>query len=127
MQSIAPLSKRSSTSMGKYGKLPLNADRKSGTLPATVPVTASVWYALYAEGPKSDIWMPNIRRRPRRDSCVRGGSEDSQQASAEYFVKLDRQAPRFSRRVAFWRSQAEKDHVYAQFRQARSYMRTYWK
>ena len=41
-------------------------------------------------------------------------------ASAEYFIKWIDQLHDLAEEWPFWRSQAEKDHVYAQFRQARA-------
>jgi TolB protein len=122
VQSIAPLSKAVIYHNGQVWKeLPLHADQKSATFTAAVPVTASGWYALYAEGPKSDYL--DVAYSQASTNAIRvyvGDQKIRNTASAEYFVKWIDQLHDLAEEWPFWRSQAEKDHVYAQFRQARS-------
>lgn len=122
VQSIAPLSKAVIYHNGQVWKeLPLSADNKSATFSATVPVTASGWYALYAEGPKSAYL--DVAYSQASTNAIRvyvGDQKIRNKASAEYFVKWIDQLHDLAEAWPFWRSQAEKDHVYAQFRQARA-------
>ena len=104
-----------------WKELPLSADQKSATLTATVPVTASGWYALYAEGPKSGYLDAAYSQASTNAIRVYVGDQKIRnKASAEYFVKWIDKLHDLAEEWPFWRSQAEKDHVYAQFRQARA-------
>jgi hypothetical protein len=106
----------------------LSADRKSADFRKTLRVPHSGWYHLRAEGSPNDrypldtsfaqgftnpVWM-TVGDRPVRN-----------RAAAEYCLKwidlLQKQAEAWPD----WRSQKEKDHVYAQFEEARAIYRRF--
>jgi TolB protein len=122
VQSITPLSKVVVHHNGTIWKeLTLSADKLSATLNAKAPVTASGWYSLYAEGeptPMLDTTYPQAATNAVR---VYVGNQRIRNAqSAEYFIKWIDKLHAMAEDWSMWRSQKEKDHVYAQFREARA-------
>jgi TolB protein len=109
-------------------KIPMSANTKSADFKKTVRVTRSGWYHLRAEGSPSQrypldttfaqaftnpVWI-SVGDRPVRS-----------RAAAEYCLKwidlLQKQAEAWPD----WRSQKEKDHVFAQFEDARAVYRRF--
>ncbi len=121
VQSIVPLEKVMIYHNGKVWKeLPVAADKKSALFTGTVQVTESGWYSLYAEGPATVFLDSNYQQGATNAVRVYVGEQKIRnKESAEYFGKwidkLRLQAEAWPR----WRSQAEKDHVFAQFQEAK--------
>jgi len=121
VQSIVPLEKVMIYHNGKIWKeLPLAADKKSAQFKGTVKVTESGWYSLYAEGPMTEILDSNYQQASTNAVRVYVGDQKIRsKESAEYFVKWIDKLKTQAEAWPDWRSQAEKDHVYAQFQQAK--------
>lgn len=129
VRSITPLETVSLIFKGEVIEtIPLSADRRSADVRKVLKVTQSGWYHLRAEGAPADrypldtafaqgftnpVWI-SVGDRPVRH-----------RASAEYCLKwidlLQKQAEAWPD----WRSQKEKDHVFAQFDEARAIYRKF--
>ena len=111
-------------------KIPLSPDRMSAELSKTLKATRSGWYHLRAEGnPKerypldttfaqgftNPIWV-TVGNQPVRSA-----------AAAAYCLKWIDKLQQMAGAWPGWRSQKEKDHVYAQFDEARAVYRTFLK
>jgi hypothetical protein len=109
-------------------KIPLSADRKSAQFSKTLKATRSGWYHLRAEGnPKerypldttfaqgftNPVWV-TVGDRPVRSA-----------AAANYCLKWIDKLQQLAEAWPGWRSQKEKDHVYAQFDEARAVYRKF--
>lgn len=89
-------------------------------LDVDVEVQSSGWYSLYAEGPHSDLL--DVRFPQAATNAVRvyvGDQKIRDGASAEYFVRWIDKLKAMSESWPWWRSQKERDHVFAQFDEAR--------
>ncbi|PYT26701.1 MAG: hypothetical protein DMG57_20670 [Acidobacteria bacterium] len=114
--SIAPLSKVVLYSNGQVVKeLPT-----SGHFAFQMPVSKSSWYSLYAEGPASrylDALYPQAATNAIRvyvgDQLIRN------RESAEYFIRWIDKLHKMADEWPWWRSDAEKQHVFSQFDEAR--------
>jgi len=121
VQSITPISKAYIYYNSQVWKeLSLSGDHKLAMFKGPAPVTGSGWFALYAEGPRSDLLDINYVQAGTNAIRVYSGNQKIRnRESAEYFMrwidKLQKQADAWP----FWRSQMEKDHVFAQFQKAR--------
>jgi len=108
--------------------IPLSADRKSADFKKTLKVARSGWYHLRAEGKPEErypldtafaqgftnpVWV-TVSGRPVRNS-----------AAAEYCLKWIDKLQQLAEAWPGWRSQKEKDHVYAQFNEARAVYRKF--
>ena len=108
--------------------IPLAADRTSASFKRTLKVSRSGWYHLRAEGKPEErypldsafaqgftnpVWV-TVGGRPVRD-----------RAAAEYCLKWIDKLQQLSEAWPGWRSQKEKDHVYAQFNEARAVYRKF--
>jgi hypothetical protein len=85
-----------------------------------VAVTASSWFSLYAEGPPYpllDAEFPQAATNAVR--VYVGGQKIRNRASAEYFIRWIDKLRQMAEAWPWWRSQQEKDHVFAQFDEAR--------
>jgi len=128
VQSITPLESVTLVRNGEViEKIPLSGDRKSTQLTRKLKVTRSGWYHLRAEGnPKerypldadfaqaftNPVWV-TVGDRPVRNA-----------AAATYCLEWIDKLHQMAEEWPGWRSQREKDHVYAQFDEARAvYMR----
>jgi len=99
----------------------LSVDKLSATLTDKIPVTRSGWFTLYAEGeptPFLDTAYPQASTNAIR--IYTGDQKIRSKESAEYFVKWIDKLHSMADVWAMWRSQREKDHVYAQFAEARA-------
>ena len=120
--SIFPLTKVVIHRNGKIWKeIPLAGDSMSASFQELVPVSESGWFSLTAEGapanPSLDSAYPqagtNVVRVYVGDQKIRS------RESAEYFIRWIDKLRSISNGWPGWRSQAEKDHVFAQFGEAR--------
>jgi TolB protein len=115
-ESIAPLAKLVIYRNGEvFRELP--PDRP---FQEQVKVTASSWFSLYAEGPpyrSLDAEYPQAATNAIR--VYVGGQKIRNRASAEYFIRWIDKLRGMADAWLGWRSQKEKDHVFAQFDEAR--------
>jgi TolB protein len=103
-------------------KIPLSPDRKSAQFSKALKVTRSGWYHLRAEGNPQDrypldttfaqgftnpVWV-TVGDRPVRSA-----------AAAGYCLRWIDKLQQMAEAWPAWRSQKEKDHVFAQFEEAR--------
>jgi hypothetical protein len=122
VQSIAPLSRVViDSSQGTLKEIPLDADQKSARFRIEVPVTTSRWFSLSALGPpvayldgEYPLAVTSAIRVYVGDGKIRNSD------SAQYFIRWIDKLRASAEQWPWWRSQREKDHVFAQFDQARS-------
>jgi len=116
VHSIAPLSKVAIYRNGEVWKeLPA-----SGAFREQVTLTNSAWFSLYAEGPPYP-WL-DAEYPQAATNAVRvyvGEGRIRNRASAEYFVRWIDKLQKMAEEWPWWRSPKEKDHVLAQFEEAR--------
>jgi TolB protein len=128
-QSITPLDKVMLVSNGELlAEIPLTGDRKSVQFKRQIKVTRSIWLHLRVEGKPADrhpldtgfaqaftspVWM-TVANQPVRN-----------QAAAEYCIKWIDKLEVLAAADPGWRSQWERDHVFAQFDEARQIYRRF--
>lgn len=119
VQSITPLSQILIHHNGQVLKeLPANAP---ANFKETLRVTASGWYSLYAEGPKHPHLDANFAQASTNAIRVYVGDQKIRnRESAEYFVRWMDKLRGMAEAWPWWRSEAEKKHVFAQFDEARA-------
>lgn len=109
-------------------EIPLSADRKSADFRKQLPVKQSGWYHLRAEGNPVDR-VPLDAAYPQAFTnpvWVRVGNQPVRsRAAAEYAVKWIDTLQTMADAWPGWRSQQEKDHVFAQFEEARQVYRRF--
>jgi hypothetical protein len=113
--SIAPLTKVVVYRNGQVWK-----EVPPGGLRESVEVGESAWFAMYAEGPEFR-WL-DAEYPQALTNCVRvyvGEGKIRNRASAEYFLRWEAKLRGMAQAWPWWRSDAEKAHVFAQFDQAR--------
>ena len=108
--------------------LQLAPDRKSADFSKRLKVERSGWYHVRAEGRREE-------RRPLDTSFPQGftnpvwvtvgGRAVRSRAAAEYCLKWIDKLQQLAEPWPGWRSQKEKDHVYAQFNEARAVYRKF--
>jgi hypothetical protein len=84
-----------------------------------VEVDRSGWYSLYAEGPQSDVL--DVRFPQAATNAIRvyvGDQKIRNGASAAYFVRWIDKLTNMAEKWPWWRSQKERDHVFAQFNES---------
>jgi hypothetical protein len=129
VRSIVPLERVTLISNGTVvEQIPLSPDRKSAEFSTHLQVTQSGWYHLRAEGnPKerypldttfaraftNPVWV-TVGDRPVRSA-----------AAAEYCLRWIDKLQQMAEKWPGWRSAKEKEHVYAQFDEARAMYRTF--
>ena len=129
VRSITPLETRHACFNGEVvEKIPLSADRRSARFTKTLKATRSGWYHLRAEGnPKerhpldstyaqaftNPVWV-TVGDRPVRSA-----------AAATYCLTWIDKLQHMADASPGWRSPKEKEHVFAQFDQARSVYRKF--
>jgi hypothetical protein len=129
VRSIVPLQKVTLYFNGQAVEdIPLGSDRRGADFSKTLQVAASGWYHLRAEGAPADrfpldttyaqgftnpVWV-SVGNRPVRD-----------RTSAEYALRWIDKLQKLAEAWPGWRSQKEKDHVYAQFDEARKVYRQF--
>ncbi|MGQ0735453.1 MAG: CehA/McbA family metallohydrolase [Acidobacteriota bacterium] len=127
VRSITPLESVSLVFNGEVvEKIALGADRKSADFTKALRVTRSGWYHVRAEGAPAERFPLDTTFAQGFTNPVWvtvGGLPVRNRAAAEYCLKwidlLQKQADAWPG----WRSQREKDHVYAQFDEARAIYR----
>jgi Tol biopolymer transport system component len=85
-----------------------------------IPVTESGWYSLYAEGPKNKFIDAGFAQATT--NMIRayvGDGKIRNRASAEYFIRWIDKLHAMADAWPWWRSDLEKQHVFAQFEEAR--------
>jgi hypothetical protein len=127
VQSISPLAKVILYHNGEVLKeLTISEDHHSAALEEEIAVESSGWFSLYAEGPVSKFLDANYAQAGTNAVRVYVGEHKIRDAkSAEYFVRWIDKLHAMAEEWAWWRSQAEKDHVYAQFREAQEIYRKF--
>lgn len=127
VRSIVPLQKVTLYFNGQQVEdIPLSADRRSVDFEKSLPVSRSGWYHVRAEGSPADrfpldISYPQAFTNPVW--VVVGNQPIRNRTSAEYSLKWIDQLQKQAEAWPGWRSQKEKDHVYAQFEEARNVYR----
>lgn len=129
--SIAPLSKVMIHHNGEpFREIPIDqevwstepsgADARCARLDTEIPVTSSGWYSLYAEGPYTELL--DVRYPQASTNAIRvyvGEDKIRNRASAQYFVRWIDKLEGMADQWPWWRSQMERDHVFAQLDEAR--------
>jgi hypothetical protein len=129
VRSITPLASVTLIFNGEpVESIALSGDRKSAGFAKSLKVTRSGWYHLRAEGKPDErypldtafaqgftnpVWV-TVGQRPVRS-----------RAAAEYCLKWIDKLQTMAEAWPGWRSQKEKDHVYAQFDEARTIYRKF--
>ncbi len=93
----------------------------SGAFKEKIQVTHSGWYSLYAEGPRDkrlDAQFPQVATNAIR--IYVGDEKIHNPESAEYFIQWIDKLHALADAWPGWRSDAEKQHVFAQFEQAKA-------
>jgi TolB protein len=122
MQSLAPVEKLEIFFNGEViADIPLASDGKSATFEIRQTVTRSGWFTLRASGSHPvhpiDDRYPFAETGPIYVSV--GGQPIRSRADADYFVHWIDNVSRQAEQDPHYRSEAEKQHVLEQFRQAR--------
>jgi hypothetical protein len=120
--SIVPLNRVMIYSNGEVWKeIPLSSDKRTASLRERVTLQRSGWFSLTAEGPPAshpiDANYPQAATSPVR--VYVGEQKIRNRRSAEYFLRWIDKLQVMAEAWPGWRSQAEKDHVFAQFSEAR--------
>jgi hypothetical protein len=105
---------------GVLREIPLVASATSAHFKDSIPVTESDWFSLAAEGPQDPrldatylLAATNTVRVYASDQKIRD------RASAEYFIRWIDKFREQTEQWPWWTSQAEKQHVLAQYEEAR--------
>jgi TolB protein len=124
VKSITPLESVSLIFNGEtVDTIPLAADRKSADFKKTLKVSRSGWYHLRAEGKPEERYPLDTTFAQGFTNPVWvtvGGRPVRNRAAAEYCLKWIDKLHAMAEAWPGWRSQKEKDHVYAQFNEARA-------
>ncbi len=122
VSSIVPLSKVVIHRNGEvYRELPLGSGSRGATYEAEIEVAESSWFSFYAEGPQTDLL--DIAYPQAATNVIRvyvGDDKIRNPESAEYFIQWIDKLKTMAEEWPWWRSQAERDHVFAQFEEARN-------
>ena len=108
--------------------VPLSADRKSAEIKKTLKVARSGWYHLKAEGKPEERYPLDTTFAQAFTNPVWvtvGGRPVRSRAAAEYCLKWIDKLQQMAEAWPGWRSQKEKDHVFAQFNEARGIYRKF--
>jgi hypothetical protein len=129
VKSITPISTASLVFNGDaVEKLTMSADRLSADLTRTFTVSRSGWYHLRVEGTSSERFPLDTSFAQAFTNPVWitvGDQPIRHRASAEYALKWIDSLQTQAEAWPGWRSQREKDHVYAQFEEARAVYRRF--
>ena len=124
VRSITPLESVTLIFNGeKVDTIPLAGDRKSAEFTKTLKVSRSGWYHLRAEGKPEERYPLDTTFAQGFTNPVWvsvGGRPVRSRAAAEYCLKWIDKLHAMAEAWPGWRSQKEKDHVYAQFNEARA-------
>jgi hypothetical protein len=119
--STRPLTKAVISHNGKVWKeIALSGDRLSAEFREQTTLSDSGWFSLSAEGPAGEDADGVFLQAATNAIRVYAGSKKIRnRASAEYFVRwIDKLQPMAAKTIG-WRSQQEKDKVFAQLSEAR--------
>jgi TolB protein len=123
VRSITPLDKVMLIGNGELvEEIPLSADRRSADWKKTIRVTRSGWFHLRAEGKPEDRYPldTGFAQAFTTPVWVTVGNQPVRSlASAEYCIKWIDKLKELADAWPGWRSQKERDHVFAQFDEAR--------
>jgi len=129
VRSITPLEKVTLLFNGEVVEtIPLSADRKSAEFKKTLTVSRSGWYHLRAEGRRDERYPLDTSFAQGFTNpvwIVVGGRPVRDRAAAEYCLKWIDKLQQLAEASPGWRSQKEKDHVFAQFDEARAVYRKF--
>src|SRR5207302_11509482 len=104
-----------------WREAPLDPDRMRGKLHFQARVTESGWYSFTAEGEvkahSSDASFPQAVANPVR--VYVGEQKIRSRPSAEYFLTWLDKLGKMTDKPASWRSDKEREHVLAEFEEAR--------
>lgn len=123
VNSAAPLERVELVWMGGVAhSAPLADTRQLATIDVTLPVTRSGWYSVRAIGPERTFPVENTRPLAVTNPVyvVVGDQPIRDRASAEYFVKWIDMLTDMARAHPGWRSDREREHVLAQFAEAKA-------
>jgi hypothetical protein len=107
-------------------RIPLSADRKSAQFSKTFKPTESGWYHLRAEGNPGERYPLDTTFAQAFTNPVWvsvGGKPVRNAAAAKYCLAWIDKLHQLAEKWPGWRSRKEKDHVYAQFDEARAIYR----
>jgi Tol biopolymer transport system component len=122
LTSNAPLERFELVSMGQVVQSgTLAPDKQHGTFEQAMTITRSGWYSMRASGANMTFPVENTRPLAVTNPIyvIVGGQPIRDRASAEYFVKWIDNATKMAEEHPGWRSDKEKAHVLAQFKEAR--------
>jgi hypothetical protein len=92
----------------------------SGKFAVRLPVKGSGWYSLYVEGPANQYLDAAYAQAATNAIRVYVGDHPIRnRESAEYFIRWIDKLHKMAEEWPWWRSEAEKRHVLAQFDEAR--------
>ena len=127
VRSIVPLQKVTLYFNGQpVEEIPLSADRRTADFSKAARVDRSGWYHIRAEGAPADRF-PLDTSYPQGFTnpiwVIVGNQPIRDRASAEYALRWIEKLHKLAEAWPGWRSPKEKDHVYAQFEEARKVYR----
>jgi hypothetical protein len=129
VRSITPLERVTLIFNGEAVEtIPLAADRKSAQYAKDLKVTRSGWYHLRAEGsPKERYPLDTSFAQAFTNPVwvIVGNKPVRSAAAASYCLKWIDKLQQMAEQWPGWRSQKEKNHVYAQFDEARGIYRRF--
>ena len=123
VRSIVPLQKVTLYFNGQPAEdIPLSTDRRSADLRKTLKVERSGWYHVRAEGAPADRF-PLDTGYPQGFTnpvwVIAGDQPVRDRAAADYALRWIDKLQQLAEAWPGWRSPQEKNHVYAQFEEAR--------
>ncbi|MBI3262790.1 MAG: CehA/McbA family metallohydrolase [Acidobacteria bacterium] len=129
VRSITPLEKVLLVFNGEVvEEIPLNQDRRSATFKRSLKVSRSGWYHLRAEGAPAERFPLDASYAQAFTNPVWvlvGTQPVRSRPAAEYCLKWIDTLQKMADAWPYWRSQKEKDHVFAQFEDARKVYRRF--
>lgn len=119
--SMAPLSKVTIRSKrGVLRDIPLDGKGTSARFREVIHLTDSDWFSLIAEGPHTPFLDSSFLLAGSNAVRVYVGDQKLRdRPSAEYFVRWINVLRQETEQWLWWRSQKEKDHILAQYEEAR--------
>jgi hypothetical protein len=122
LHSIAPISTLRIYRNGSiFREIPIGPDGRSATFKEDVRVTESSWFSLYAEGPPYPLLDAEFPQATTNAIRVYTGDRKIRNAeSARYFIRWIEKLRTSALEWPGWRSENEKNHVLAQFDEAKA-------
>jgi TolB protein len=122
VSSIAPVNKvRIYRNGSVFREIPIRGDGRSVSFKEDVRVTDSSWFSLYAEGEPYRLLDAEFPQATTNAIRVYTGDRKIRSAdSARYFIQWIEKLHASAIEWPWWRSQKEKDHVLAQFAEAKA-------